>query len=158
VTVELCTVGVYGFDGDSFVAALKDAAVDLVADVRRRRGMRGSEYAFANKGQLTERLRAEHIGYIALIELAPPKELLDYQHEIDRKTGGVRARTQLDPEYVRRYEQDVLGTVNLEFVAESLRPSTRPALLCVEADPTTCHRALAAAALAPVLNVPVRHL
>ena len=32
------TIGVYGFDRDSFVAALSGASVDLLLDVRQRRG------------------------------------------------------------------------------------------------------------------------
>ena len=44
----LKTIGVYGFDRESFLAALADARVDLLLDVRQRRGVRGSEYAWAN--------------------------------------------------------------------------------------------------------------
>lgn len=40
----MATIGVYGFDRDSFLAALAATRIDLLLDVRQRRGVRGSEY------------------------------------------------------------------------------------------------------------------
>jgi uncharacterized protein (DUF488 family) len=158
VTRELCTIGVYGFDAGRFVESLQHAPVDLVADVRRRRGVRGSQYAFANAKRLVELLRGHDIAYVHLLELAPPRDLLALQHEIDRRGAGLRAREALAPEYVRRYEREVLATADLDDVAARLLPYDRPALLCVETDPATCHRSMVADALAPRLGAPVRHL
>jgi uncharacterized protein (DUF488 family) len=137
---------------------LTDNGVDLLVDIRRRRGVRGPEYAWANAKKLNGLLYDVHVFYEHVLELAPSTELLDFQHEIDRRGAGMRSRAALDPQYVERYEREVLATADLEAIAELLSPYERPALLCVEADASTCHRSLAAAALAPLLGVPVRHL
>jgi uncharacterized protein (DUF488 family) len=159
VTIELCTIGVYGFDADHFFAALRDAGVDLLVDIRRRRGVRGTEYAFANARRLAAALTDRGLAYAHVIELAPTTDLLHLQHDIDRGSGtSVRARTRLAPEYVSRYEAEILGTADLGAHADRLAPYARPALLCVETDPSTCHRSLAAGALAPLLRAPVLHL
>jgi len=41
----MVTIGVYGFDGESFLQRLLEANVRLLLDVRQRRGVRGREYA-----------------------------------------------------------------------------------------------------------------
>lgn len=158
MTRELCTIGVYGFDADGFGAALTDNGVDLLVDIRRRRGVRGPEYAWANAKKLNGLLYDAHVFYEHVLELAPSTELLHFQHEIDRRGAGMRSRAALDPEYIERYENEVLATADLDAIAALLSPYERPALLCVEADASTCHRSLAAAALAPILSVPIRHL
>lgn len=158
MTRELCTIGVYGFDADTFGAALTDNGVDVLVDIRRRRGVRGPQYAWANAKKLNGLLYDVHVFYEHMIELAPPTELLHFQHEIDRQGAGMRSRTELDPQYVERYEREVLATADLEAIAAELTRYERPALLCVETDAATCHRSLAAAALAPLLAASVRHL
>ena len=52
---RVATIGVYGFDADSFLAALRDAGVTLLLDVRQRRGVRGPQYAWANSKRLASR-------------------------------------------------------------------------------------------------------
>jgi hypothetical protein len=56
---RLFTIGAYGFDADHFFDTLQQANVDLFLDIRRRRGVRGSEYAFANANRLQEELEAQ---------------------------------------------------------------------------------------------------
>jgi len=46
---KFVTIGVYGFSADAFFEALQRAGVDSFCDIRYRRGVRGSEYAFANR-------------------------------------------------------------------------------------------------------------
>src|SRR5205809_464882 len=60
---ELATIGVYGFDCDSFLAALRAARVLSLLDVRQRRGVRGPEYAWANSRRLQTALSAAAIAY-----------------------------------------------------------------------------------------------
>jgi len=48
VTARFVTIGVYGFDSDSFFQALLDAHVQIFCDLRLRRAVSGSTYAFAN--------------------------------------------------------------------------------------------------------------
>lgn len=69
--MRLATVGVYGFTLDDFRTALHEADVRLLLDVRQRRGVRGSEYAWANSKRLQAALADAGIEYRPLPELAP---------------------------------------------------------------------------------------
>ncbi len=61
--LRLATIGVSGFDRESFLGALGNAEVDLLLDVRQRRGVRGSEYAWANAKRLQAALAEAGIAY-----------------------------------------------------------------------------------------------
>lgn len=50
--IRMVTIGVYGFDGESFLQRLRHADTRLLLDVRQRRGVRGPEYAWANSLRL----------------------------------------------------------------------------------------------------------
>ena len=143
----LATIGVYGFDRDSFLAALRGARVELVLDVRQRRGVRGSEYAWANAQRLQAALDEAGIGYTHMKQLAPTTELREAQYREDERRGeGKRSRTVLAPEYVERYTEQILDPADLEAVVRWIGRQ-RAALLCVERDPEACHRSLIAARL-----------
>lgn len=155
---SIATIGVYGFDRDSFLAALADARIDLVLDVRQRRGVRGSEYAWANARRLQAALAEAGIGYSHLKELAPTTELRELQYrEDDRRGEGKRSRTVLAPEYARLYTEQILDQVDLNPIVRWIGNSS-PALLCVERDPEACHRSLVAARLERDGGFGVRHL
>jgi uncharacterized protein (DUF488 family) len=150
--MEIATIGVYGFDAESFLAALHGAGVRRVLDVRQRRGVRGPEYAWANSQRLQAALAGAEIGYSHLKELAPTTELRHLQYAEDARQGvGKRSRSVLAPEYVERYTREILDHVDLDALALSALPrSGRAALMCVERDPEACHRSLVAARLAEV--------
>ena len=154
----LRTIGVYGFDRDSFLAALGAAGVDLLLDVRQRRGVRGSEYAWANAQRLQAALAEAGIGYSHLKELAPTTEMRELQYREDERRGeGKRSRTVLAPAYVERYTEEVLEAVDLAPIVRWIGNS-RPALLCVERDPEACHRSLVAERLRREFGFEVEHL
>jgi uncharacterized protein (DUF488 family) len=157
--IEFVTIGVYGYDAEHFFGALVDAHVDTLCDIRRRRGVRGAEYAFANSRRLQERLAELNIRYIHRIDLAPSDELRGEQADVDKQTHTARRkRTQLSEQFVQGYEKSVLaGFDPAQFVAD-LKPAHVVALLCVERDPAACHRSLLAGCLHRTLGVPVRHL
>ncbi|MFN8215547.1 MAG: DUF488 domain-containing protein [Solirubrobacterales bacterium] len=143
----IATIGVYGFDRESFLDALREARVTLILDVRQRRGVRGSEYAWANARRLQAALAEAGIGYSHLPELAPTTELREVQYREDARLGeGKRSRTRLAPEYAERYTREILDPVDLAPIV-SWVGSSRAALLCVERDPEACHRSLVAARL-----------
>jgi uncharacterized protein (DUF488 family) len=145
---EIATIGVYGADVGSFLAALRDAGVDLVLDVRQRRGVRGAEYAWANARRLEASLREAGIVYQHLPELAPTTSMREAQYEADAARGeGKRSRTVLAPVYVERYTEEVLEPADLDPLVRFIGSSTA-ALLCVERDAAACHRSLIAARLA----------
>jgi uncharacterized protein (DUF488 family) len=155
---KIATIGVYGFDRDSFLASLDAAGVELLLDVRQRRGVRGSEYAWANARRLQDALTAAGIGYSHLKELAPTTELRELQYREDERLGeGKRSRTVLAPEYARLYTERILDPLDLEPIVRWVGNSSS-ALLCVERDPEACHRSLIAARLCDERGFEVEHL
>jgi uncharacterized protein (DUF488 family) len=143
----IATIGVYGFSRESFLAALEAAGIDLVLDVRQRRGVRGSEYAWANARRLQDALSEAGLGYSHLKELAPTTELRQAQYRADARRGeGKRSRTVLSPEYASGYTEEILDRTDLAPIVKWIGAS-KAALLCVERDPEACHRSLIAARL-----------
>lgn len=145
---RVLTIGVYGWDAPRWLDALKRAGCDEVVDIRARRGVRGSEYAFANRTRLEAALSQAGIAYLHLPELAPSREIRDAQVAADR-AGGVlkRDRTTLAESFLDRYREGVVDAVDWDGIVSQVTGS-RPALLCVERLPTACHRSLAAERLA----------
>jgi len=144
---SIATIGVYGFDRETFLATLAGAGIDLILDVRQRRGVRGSEYAWANARRLQDSLGEVGINYSHLKELAPTTELRQAQYRADDRRGeGKRSRTVLSPEYADGYTVEILDQVDLAPIVKWIGGS-RAALLCVERDPEACHRSLIAARL-----------
>lgn len=155
----MATIGVYGFDRDSFLEALRGAGVVSLLDVRQRRGVRGPEYAWANARRLQAALADAGVAYQHHKELAPTTELRALQYREDDRLGvGKRSRSELAPEYARRYVEEILDRVDLGPIAESLPTEGASALLCVERDPEACHRSLVAERLAARHGVAVTHI
>jgi uncharacterized protein (DUF488 family) len=155
---SLATIGVYGFDRDSFLATLADSGVDLVLDVRQRRGVRGSEYAWANARRLQTALGEAGIGYTHLKELAPTTELRELQYREDARLGeGKHSRTILASAYAQGYTEQILDSVDLGPIVKWIGAGSA-ALLCVERDPEACHRSLIAARLEREWDFSVEHL
>jgi uncharacterized protein (DUF488 family) len=145
----IATIGVYEFDGPSFVRALDGAGVTQIIDVRQRRGVRGSQYAWANSKRLQERLAQARIAYEYHPELAPDTEMRHLQYREDTRQGvGKRSREALSPEYVSVYTEEILDLVPLEPLIRRLPVHGIAALLCVEATSRACHRSLLAERLA----------
>jgi uncharacterized protein (DUF488 family) len=153
------TIGVYGFSGASFVDALRGAGVRRVLDVRQRRGVRGSQYAWANSLRLQAALAGAAIGYSHHRELAPTTELRQLQYREDARLGvGKRSRVELSAEYRERYLSEILDQVDLGALLDEQPAGERFALLCVERDPEACHRSLIAKRLAEDHGVRVQHI
>ena len=154
---SIATVGVYEATLERFLAALREAGVVLVLDVRQRRGVRGAQYAWANSKRLQAALAEAGIAYEHHPELAPTTELRRLQYAVDERRGvGKRSRDVLAEEYVRRYEREILDEADLDALAAGL-PKGTTALLCVERGPEACHRSLVAARLA-ARGLPLAHL
>jgi uncharacterized protein (DUF488 family) len=155
---RICTIGVYGADLEAFLATLADAKVDLVLDVRQRRGVRGAQYAWANAKRLEAELREAGIVYQHLPELAPTTAMREAQYEADAERGeGKRSRTVLSPAYVELYTEQVLDPADLDPLVAFIGRSTA-ALLCVERDAAACHRSLIAARLARETGARIENL
>ena len=157
--LRMATIGVYGFDGESFLRRLAQADVRLLFDVRQRRGVRGPQYAWANSRRLQAALAEARIGYEHRPELAPTTELRQLQYaEDDRRGVGKRSRTELAVEYTRRYTSEILDHADLGLIVSALPAGGTAALLCVERDPEACHRSLVSQQLTERHRVTVEHL
>jgi uncharacterized protein (DUF488 family) len=156
---RIATIGVYEFDATSFVAALDEAGVTKVFDIRQRRGVRGAQYAWANAQRLQRLLSEARIGYEYHPELAPDTELRHLQYRDDDRQGvGKRSRVRLAPDYIREYTEEILDLVPLEPLVRQLPVHGVGALLCVEATAQACHRSLVAARLAERFGYDVTHI
>jgi uncharacterized protein (DUF488 family) len=157
--LRVATIGVYGFDAESFRQRLRHADVRLLLDVRQRRGVRGPEYVWANSLRLQAALAHARIAYEHHPELAPTTALRHLQYaEDDRQGVGKRSRRELAADYTRRYTTEILDHADLTPIVSALPSSGTAALFCVERDPEACHRSLIAQRLAEQHHVTVEHL
>src|SRR5579884_1898848 len=118
---RIATIGVYGSDLAAFLAALRDADVALLLDVRQRRGVRGSEYAWANARRLQAALEEAGIAYRHEPSLAPTTELRRLQYREDDRAGvGRRSRAILATAYAERYTAEILDRADLDAIVGSL--------------------------------------
>lgn len=153
------TIGVYGFGADAFLERLREAHINLLLDVRQRRGVRGTEYAWANSLRLQAALTEAQVDYRHHRELAPTTELRQLQYAEDHRQGvGKRSRRELAADYTRRYTSEILNHADLLPIVSALPASSTAALLCVERDPEACHRSLIAQRLSDRHNITVEHL
>jgi uncharacterized protein (DUF488 family) len=155
----VATIGVYGWTLERLLEAVDQADVRQLLDVRQRRGVRGSEYAWANAKRLQAALAHAGIEYRHLPELAPTTELRRLQYQEDERSGvGKRSREELAPAYVERYTSEILDRANLSAIVAEFPHDAAAALFCVERDPEACHRSLIAERLSTVHDLSVVHL
>jgi uncharacterized protein (DUF488 family) len=141
----LATIGYQGASVEDFIATLKAASVERLLDVRALPWSRRSEFA---KRNLSASLAAAGIAYEHLPALGNPEP------------GRTAAKAGRIEEFRRIYAEQLAsaeGQAGLEEAAARAREGS-VALLCMERDHEHCHRAMAAARLAEMLGVEVRHL
>ena len=160
MSVKLVTIGVYGFSEETFFEALRAAEVEVFCDIRYRRGVRGSTYAFANSRRLQKRLAEMGIQYLHLKELAPAPELRQLQYEVDKAAGvAKRQRELLSRPFAAAYRETILANFEPESWLEQVGGDDRVvALCCVERAPAACHRSIVARKLEESLGLSVRHI
>ena len=143
---RVATIGYEAAAVPTFLATLRDAGIDLLVDVRAVAGSRRAGYA---KSALAANLASAGIEYLHLRGLGTPKD------------GRVAARAGRHAE-MHAIFRDHLATppaqADLEVLAELVRAGRRTCLLCLEADPSRCHRSLVADALAQRVAIEIVHL
>lgn len=155
----LATIGAYDFTADTFLAALREAGVTVLVDVRQRRGVRGAQYAWANAARLQAALEDAGIAYRHWPQVAPTSELRALQYAGDAAAGeGKRSRTQLSKAFRDAYAQQILDPADLRPLIAELPVDAVAALFCVERDAPACHRSLVAARLEAELGIVAAHL
>lgn len=138
----LFTIGYAGSTIDAFLAALKAAGVQVLADVRAVPASRNRPFA---KTALSNALAGAGIEYRHFKALGTPKAGRDAA-----KAGDTATMQAIYAEQLAKPEaQDAL--VELEALARD-RPV---ALMCMESDPCQCHRSIVAGRLTGFL---VEHL
>lgn len=157
---KIITIGAIGFTAESFFRALQEARVDTFVDVRRRRAVRGHDYAFANSRRLQARLAELGIHYLHRPDLAPSDAAREQQAGADKAEGiARRKRTELSPAFVAAYERDVLAVFDPQSLLDELPANARVvALMCVERHPSACHRSLLAEHLRQATGAEVTHI
>jgi uncharacterized protein (DUF488 family) len=157
---KLFTIGVYGKTGDEFFEQLSEAKIDSFCDVRNRRGMRGSLYAFANSARLQARLATLGIHYYHFRDLAPSDATRQAQKVQDESSGvGKRSRVSLSDDFRRLYSEERLSRFSSTGFMQRFKPAAaRLVLFCVEADPRACHRSILADRLSRDLGLVVTDL
>jgi uncharacterized protein (DUF488 family) len=137
----VATIGYEGATPDRLVAALKEAGVATLVDVRAIANSRRPGFA---KRALSAAMAEAGIGYVHLPALGTP-------------AAGRQAARSGKPEVMRRlFAAHLTGTEAQAALAELGDRARREhvCLLCLEADPRHCHRTLVAEAL----DLPIRHL
>jgi uncharacterized protein (DUF488 family) len=141
VSEVIATIGYEDATPPRLVAALKQAGVATLVDVRALANSRRPGFA---KRALSAALAEAGIGYRHLPALGTP-------------AAGRQAVREGRPEVMRRiFAAHLAGTEPQAALADLASQARREpvCLLCLEADPATCHRTLVAEAV----GLPIRHL
>ena len=143
--MKFYTIGVYGSTEQEFFQKLIDNNIDTFCDIRQRRGVRGSKYAFVNSKRLQQRLNELNIKYTHIIELAPTKEIRELQKDADAKEGVLkRDRDKLGKVFTIAYKNMILNNFDFNAFLEKLDEvaASNIVLFCVEEKPAACHRSI----------------
>jgi uncharacterized protein (DUF488 family) len=134
--MEIFTIGHSTHPIETFVGLLRDADIELVADVRRYPGSRRNPQFGAES--LAASLAAADIGYEPFGDSLGGRRSPDASAPVDNSAWRVAAfRAYADhmwsPEFVDGLER-----------LEALAQERRAAIMCAEAHPSRCHRRLIA--------------
>lgn len=141
----LSTIGYQRASWEGFLGALRSADVRMVLDVRDAPFSQRPEF---RKRALARALGAAGVSYLHLGGLGNPK------------SGRDAARAGRAREYVAIYHDRLASAIGRRDLARAtaLAGAARCCLLCYEADPQSCHRAIAAPRIAAPLGLAVVHL
>lgn len=155
----ISTIGGYGYSKETFFERLKENKIDILVDIRQRRGMRGKLYAFLNATALTSELAGHGIAYIHIKELAPTNEVRDAQREDDLKSGAKkRTRIELSDAFRDAYREKVLVGSSAEKILAEIQSYRHPCFFCVEGPAVACHRSLVTDWLLGYRSIPINNI
>ncbi len=141
----IATIGYEGASISDFVAALKQAKVKIVIDVRELPLSRKKGFS---KNQLADFLVSQNILYIHLRGLGDPKE-----GRIAARAGQFKLfekifSSHMKSEVAQRDLEKAIEIVNEKYAC----------LMCYEADHETCHRSIVADHIAEKTGLTINHL
>jgi uncharacterized protein (DUF488 family) len=143
--MEFFTIGVYNSTEQEYFKKLTNNNIDTFCDIRQRRGVRGSQYAFVNSNRLQQKLNDLDIKYGHVIDLAPTSEIRDLQKESDNQKGTLkRDRNKLGQVFTIAYKDRILSEFDFDSFIDKLDEvgANRVVLFCVEEKPEACHRSI----------------
>lgn len=143
--MKFYTIGVYGSTEKEYFHKLIDNEIDVFCDIRQRRGVRGSKYAFVNSKRLQKRLNYEGIEYCYIKDLAPTQKIRELQKAEDIKKSVLKKnRNELGDLFVTVYKDKVLSTFDFDIFLKQLnsKKAKNIALFCVEERHLACHRSI----------------
>jgi uncharacterized protein (DUF488 family) len=143
--MEFFTIGVYHSTGEEYFQKLTDNNIDTFCDIRQRRGVRGSQYAFVNSKRLQDKLNEFGIKYRHILALAPTPEIRESQKKADTQTGKLkRNRDKLGQVFIKTYKENILEKFDLKLFIDELSEvgAIKIVFFCVEEKPEACHRKL----------------
>ena len=153
------TIGGYGHSKEGFFKSLKDNGVDILVDIRQRRGMRGKSYSFLNSNALQTELSRQGIAYIHIKNLAPTDEVRNAQKEEDKKYAeNKRSRTELSNIFKEEYQERILANSDVHEIIQEIQPYRRPCFFCVEGPAKACHRSLVTDWILKHKNYPINNI
>ena len=158
---EIYTSGVYGSTADSFFKKITDNKIDTFVDIRRRRAVRGSQYAFANSNRLQLKLKELGITYIHIEDLSPTAEIIEMQKKFDKETGTSQTkREHLSDKFISEYKKTILDKYDFTWILDQFKElnSKRALLFCVEANAAACHRSMVADKLNKIGGFRIKHI
>lgn len=161
IKMEFFTIGVYNSTEQEFFDKLVSNNIDTFCDIRQRRGVRGSKYAFVNSNKLQNRLASLNIKYGYLPELAPTTEIRDHQKQDDFEKGILKSERQiLGKTFIFEYKNNILKSFDFNSFFENLRlmNSKKIVLFCVEENPGACHRSIVSDEIMNIYKYKITHL
>ena len=158
--MEIFTLGVYNSTEQQFFGKLAENHIDTFCDIRQRRGVRGSQYAFVNSQRLQSRLAEMNIRYTYLKDLSPTKEIREKQKEADKLNGiQKKDRTRLGNVFVNGYKEHVMDYDFRALVEMLIEMAAKGVVFfCVEESPYACHRSIVADKLHKLFGFKITHL
>lgn len=142
----LATIGYEGTTVPAFLQALQTAGVQLLVDVRAVASSRRPGFA---KTRLAGNLAEAGIDYLHLRGLGTPAD-----GRAAARAGRHAEMRAIFAKHLARPETQF----ELETLADLVRGGRRICLLCFEADPAHCHRAIVADVLGALVPIVVQHL
>jgi len=143
--IQFFSIGVYGRSSDDFFNELTENRIDTFVDIRNRRAVRGSKYAFVNSKRLQNHLKFIGINYLHVIELAPTREIREIQKKADAESNvKKRERDNLEMSFIELYKRMILDNFDIKSFIDLLEKmqSKNVVLFCVELNHQACHRSI----------------
>ena len=159
--MKFYTIGVYGSTEKVFFQKLIDNNIDTFCDIRQRRGVRGSKYAFVNSNRLQQKLDELDIKYGHVPELAPTTAIRELQKEADARKGELKSeRQELGQIFRIEYKNRILKNFDFDTFIENLDEigASKVVFFCVEEMPEACHRSIVTESLHSKLGYSFKHL